>query len=193
MVGLAQQLDVAEEDGRSLGQPAHTEGTAAAERAPAGTTAGVDTNAFSTSGLKIVSGVGRHQKTAEGLPPLFSGAKNVVDVGCGRGELLDLFHEHGIEARGIDSNDGWSRRVARGLTADQWTRSVSCSRSQTARWAEYRHPGGRTSGTVSDALSKRPSKLAPARRWRLRTANAACWTAFFDSTFATSHTSGRSI
>lgn len=34
----------------------------------------------------------------------FSGASNVLDVGCGRGELLELFHERGIEAKGIDIN-----------------------------------------------------------------------------------------
>lgn len=29
----------------------------------------------------------------------------VLDIGCGRGEMLQVFREAGIEARGIDSND----------------------------------------------------------------------------------------
>lgn len=34
----------------------------------------------------------------------FANCKNVYDVGCGRGELLELFEEHNIEATGIDMN-----------------------------------------------------------------------------------------
>lgn len=34
--------------------------------------------------------------------PIFSGASNVVDVGCGRGELLDALREQGVSARGVD-------------------------------------------------------------------------------------------
>src|SRR5262249_33730755 len=45
--------------------------------------------------------------------PIFSGtdqgspgakASDVLDVGCGRGEFLELMREHGISARGIDLN-----------------------------------------------------------------------------------------
>lgn len=34
--------------------------------------------------------------------PYFSGARNVLDLGCGRGEFLELLREHGINARGVD-------------------------------------------------------------------------------------------
>jgi O-antigen chain-terminating methyltransferase len=34
--------------------------------------------------------------------PYFAGCKNVLDVGCGRGEFLDLMREAGVPARGID-------------------------------------------------------------------------------------------
>ena len=36
--------------------------------------------------------------------PIFKGASDVLDVGCGRGEFLELLREHGIRARGIDAN-----------------------------------------------------------------------------------------
>src|SRR3954465_143688 len=36
--------------------------------------------------------------------PLFAGASDVLDVGCGRGEFLSLLKEHRIRARGIDTN-----------------------------------------------------------------------------------------
>jgi O-antigen chain-terminating methyltransferase len=34
----------------------------------------------------------------------FAGCRNVLDLGCGRGELLEVFHDAGIAARGIDAN-----------------------------------------------------------------------------------------
>jgi SAM-dependent methyltransferase len=34
--------------------------------------------------------------------PYFKDARNVLDLGCGRGEFLELLREHGINARGVD-------------------------------------------------------------------------------------------
>ncbi|MGA2181918.1 MAG: methyltransferase domain-containing protein [Bryobacteraceae bacterium] len=34
----------------------------------------------------------------------FAGCRNVLDLGCGRGELLEVLNEAGIPARGIDAN-----------------------------------------------------------------------------------------
>jgi O-antigen chain-terminating methyltransferase len=36
--------------------------------------------------------------------PLFARAQDVLDVGCGRGEFLQLLKERGIRARGVDLN-----------------------------------------------------------------------------------------
>ena len=38
--------------------------------------------------------------------PLLVGRGPVLDVGCGRGELLEMLSENGIEARGIDPDSG---------------------------------------------------------------------------------------
>ncbi len=35
----------------------------------------------------------------------FQGSANILDIGCGRGEMLEVFREAGIEAHGIDLND----------------------------------------------------------------------------------------
>ena len=36
--------------------------------------------------------------------PLFDGLAPVVDLGCGRGEFLELLRQRGVEARGVESN-----------------------------------------------------------------------------------------
>ncbi|MDX2171003.1 MAG: class I SAM-dependent methyltransferase, partial [Deltaproteobacteria bacterium] len=36
--------------------------------------------------------------------PLFAGRRRVVDLGCGRGEFLDLLREAGVQARGVDAD-----------------------------------------------------------------------------------------
>ncbi|MGE5488092.1 MAG: class I SAM-dependent methyltransferase [bacterium] len=36
--------------------------------------------------------------------PFFAKCRNVVDLGCGRGEFLELMREAGVPARGVDSN-----------------------------------------------------------------------------------------
>jgi len=46
----------------------------------------------------------------------FHGRANVLDVGCGRGEFLELLKEHGVQAYGIDSNSEMLKIAAsRGL------------------------------------------------------------------------------
>jgi O-antigen chain-terminating methyltransferase len=39
-----------------------------------------------------------------GYVALFAGRSDVLDVGCGRGEFLQLLREHGISGRGVDLN-----------------------------------------------------------------------------------------
>jgi len=48
--------------------------------------------------------------------PLFTGLAPVVDLGCGRGEFLELLREHGIAARGVEGNVNAARECReRGL------------------------------------------------------------------------------
>lgn len=49
----------------------------------------------------------------------FEGRSPVVDLGCGRGEFLELLQEAGIEARGVDGNEEMVQRCrSRGLEAE---------------------------------------------------------------------------
>ena len=52
--------------------------------------------------------------------PYFSGMSDILDVGCGRGEFLELMREQGIPARGIDiSEDMVYYCQQRGLVVEQ--------------------------------------------------------------------------
>ena len=42
------------------------------------------------------------RRNQEFYKPIFAGCTNVLDIGCGRGELLETLHEAGVVAKGID-------------------------------------------------------------------------------------------
>ena len=45
------------------------------------------------------------KKRLEFYLPLFKKADNVLDIGCGRGEFLEMLNDQGINATGIDTNE----------------------------------------------------------------------------------------
>jgi O-antigen chain-terminating methyltransferase len=59
------------------------------------------------------------RQTEEFYKPYFAGCRNVLDIGCGRGEFLDLMREMQIPARGIDLGEESVAQCAdKGLTAE---------------------------------------------------------------------------
>ena len=66
---------------------------------------------------------GPEERVRELLEPyveLLRGHAPVLDLGCGRGELLELLRDAGIEARGVDSDPGMVERCrAKGLAVEQ--------------------------------------------------------------------------
>ncbi len=59
------------------------------------------------------------RKTEEFYKPYFAGCRNVLDIGCGRGEFLDLMREMDIVARGIDlSGESIAQCRDKGLNAE---------------------------------------------------------------------------
>jgi len=116
---------------------------------------------------------------------LFAGATSVMDLGCGRGELLDLLREQGVTARGVDQNEAMVEACrARGLTADQGD-ALAALESQpdnslggviAIQVVEHLEPG-----YLMRLIETAHHKLAPGAPLVLETINAACWAAFFDS------------
>jgi SAM-dependent methyltransferase len=117
--------------------------------------------------------------------PLFEGASDVLDVGCGRGEFLDLLRERGISARGIDLNDEMAAVCRqRGLDATPGD-ALSYLLAQpdgslgglfAAQVVEHLDPD-----YLMRFLDAAYHKLRPGSTIVLETINPACWYAFFSS------------
>ena len=119
----------------------------------------------------------------EDYVPLFASASNVLDVGCGRGELLSLLQSRGISARGIDVNRAMVDICReRGLAVEQ-ADAVSYLSGQAEASL-----GGLIALQVVEHfepayllrfldLAHHTAPGAP----RLETINPACWMAFFET------------
>jgi len=117
--------------------------------------------------------------------PLFAGAADVLDVGCGRGEFIALLLAHGITARGIDVNSEMVE-ICRGRGLDVREADVvghlatveddSLGGLFAAQVVEHLEPA-----YLLRFLDLAFAKLRPGARMVLETLNPACWVAFFDS------------
>ena len=115
----------------------------------------------------------------------FVGASDVVDIGCGRGEFLELLRDRGITARGVDSNHEMVEVCKeRGLVCDE-TDALSFLRTQpdasvgglfAAQVVEHLEPS-----YLLSLLDTAYLKLRPGAKLILETINAASWSAFFHS------------
>jgi len=121
----------------------------------------------------------------ESYLPLFEGKSDVLDVGCGRGEFLDLMKSHGIAARGIDLNHEMAEVCrTRGLDVTEADAvgylaglpDASLGAIFSAQVVEHLQPG-----YLLRFLELAFVKLRPGGRLVLETLNPACWVAFFDS------------
>ena len=111
--------------------------------------------------------------------PLFEGASDVLDVGCGRGEFLDLLRAAGISARGIDLNDEMAAVCReRGLDAtagDALSYLLSLPDGSlgglfAAQVVEHLEPD-----YLMRFLDAAYHKLRPGSKIVLETINPACW------------------
>ena len=121
----------------------------------------------------------------ESYLPFFEGASDVLDVGCGRGEFLELLGRTGITARGIDLNHEMAETCrASGLDVTEadavdYLSSLpdeSLGGLFAAQVVEHLQPG-----YLLAFLELAFHKLRPGSRIVLETLNPSCWVAFFES------------
>ena len=121
----------------------------------------------------------------ESYLPCFEGTSDVLDVGCGRGEFLDLLKSRGVTGRGLDLNHEMVE-VCR-------ARGLEVAEADVVSYLESL-PDGSLGGLIAVQVVEhlQPAyllrflelafhKLKPGAPIVLETLNPACWTAFFDS------------
>lgn len=121
----------------------------------------------------------------EDYVPLFAKSRDVLDVGCGRGEFLQLLAERGITARGIDLNHEMVQQcLAAGLDVTE-ADALSYLRQQpdeslggliAAQVVEHLEPD-----YLLAFLDEAFRVLRPGSAIALETINVASWSAFFTS------------
>jgi O-antigen chain-terminating methyltransferase len=121
----------------------------------------------------------------ESYLPFFEGTPHVLDVGCGRGEFLDLLAQRAIAARGIDLNPEMVEVCrARGLDVSHGDAvgylsgldDGSLGGVFAAQVVEHLEPA-----YLLRFLELCFHKLRPGGALVLETLNPACWVAFFES------------
>ena len=116
---------------------------------------------------------------------IFSGRTNVIDIGCGRGELLAELKSAGVAARGVDANQEMAT-VARDRGLDAAAGDALAFLSSLPDESV----GGIAATQVIEHLEPAyllrliqtaVAKLEPGAPIVLETINPACWLAFFSS------------
>jgi 2-polyprenyl-3-methyl-5-hydroxy-6-metoxy-1,4-benzoquinol methylase/uncharacterized coiled-coil protein SlyX len=117
--------------------------------------------------------------------PILADAADVVDIGCGRGELLALLTERGVSARGVDSNAAMVELCR--------TRGLAVERGDALSYLQRQADnsiGGLTAiqvvehftpGYLVSVLETAFHKMRPGAPLLLETINPACWMAFFET------------
>jgi O-antigen chain-terminating methyltransferase len=163
--------------------PAAPEGAA-----PAGPAAApVDLDAFKYVGFENAfrGSQAEIRRRLEEYVPTFRGQADILDIGCGRGEFLDLLRQDGISARGLDLNPAMVDEArARGLDAVQADAlaylgglpDASLGGIFAAQVVEHLQPT-----YLWRLLETAAHKIRPGGVIVLETINPACWVAFFES------------
>ena len=117
--------------------------------------------------------------------PIFRGASDVLDVGCGRGEFLTLLRDQGVTARGIDVNatmvdvcreKGLEAEHLDALTYLRRQPDGSLGGLFAAQVIEHLEPS-----YLTQLLDTAFDKLRAGSPIVLETINPGCWFAFFES------------
>jgi SAM-dependent methyltransferase len=125
------------------------------------------------------------QRQLRDYVPIFAGASDVLDIGCGRGEFLALLRESGVTARGIDLNDamvavcrekGFEATKADALSYLRGVPPGSLGGLFAAQVVEHLEPA-----YLTRLLEAAFDALWPGAPIVLETINPACWFAFFES------------
>jgi SAM-dependent methyltransferase len=125
------------------------------------------------------------RRRVEDYVPILAEASDVVDIGCGRGELLTLLGERGVSARGVDVNAAMIALCrSHGLQAEEGDALAFLDRQ----------PDGTIGGLIAVQVVEHFTppylirflqtafhKMRPGAPLILETINPSCWMAFFET------------
>jgi len=193
LVGVSQQAALAMK--RELERMAGVGGTGSTPTADAGDGRSADAKIALSGPLDSYKYVGfedqfrgsqeQIRERLESYLPYFEGTSDVLDVGCGRGEFLDLLGMRGISARGLDLNHEMTEVCrARGLDVIEADAVSYLDRLSdgslgglfAAQVVEHLQPA-----YLLRFLELAHHKLRAGGPIVLETLNPACWVAFFES------------
>jgi SAM-dependent methyltransferase len=125
------------------------------------------------------------QRRAEDYLPILAAASDIVDIGCGRGELLAALGAHGVSARGVDISPAMVELCrSRGFDVERGDALGFLSRQPDASI------GGLVAIQVVEHfeaayltrfLENAFRTMRPGAPLVLETINPACWMAFFET------------
>jgi 2-polyprenyl-3-methyl-5-hydroxy-6-metoxy-1,4-benzoquinol methylase len=125
------------------------------------------------------------RRRLEDYLPILAEATDVVDIGCGRGELLTLLHERGVPGRGVDVSPAMVELCrARGLNVEQGDglsylqRQADGSVGALTAIQVVEHF---TPAYLARFLETAFHKMRSGGPLLLETINSACWMAFFET------------
>jgi SAM-dependent methyltransferase len=117
--------------------------------------------------------------------PLLASQTNVVDIGCGRGELLDALRERGVAARGADTNRSMVELCrSRGLDvaeSDAVSFLIGEPEASLGGLVAVQVVEHFTPAYLLRFLNAAFAALAPGAPLILETINPSCWMAFFET------------
>jgi SAM-dependent methyltransferase len=125
------------------------------------------------------------RRRVEDYVPLLAAQGDVVDIGCGRGELLELLRQRGVKAKGIDSNVAMvdlCRAAGLDVTAGDALAVLdgqpdgSIGGLSAIQVVEHFEPA-----YLARFLETAHHKMRPGAPLILETVNASCWMAFFET------------
>src|SRR5262245_29869693 len=165
------------------------------DRGSAGVAHAVETGGFAQDARSAVTYVGFEDQfrgsdaaIRDQLRPyvaIFAGRTDILDVGCGRGELLWELKAAGVSARGVDANaDMVAVARARGLEAtagDALAHLASLPDESLGGLAATQVVEHLEPGYLLRLVQSAAAKLQAGAPIVLETINPACWLAFFSS------------
>jgi len=183
LLALKRDVENAAAQPRERSAPASPDGQSASSTAPF--SGSIDSLTYVAFEDQFRGSKTEIRRRVEDYVPVFAGASNVVDIGCGRGELLDALRDSGVSVRGVDISPamveicrGRGFDVERGDALGYVAKQPDASLGGLIAIQVVEHF---TPAYLTRFLEAAYHALKPGAAIVLETINPNCWMAFFET------------